>query len=55
MNRRLNGAGSAFALAGIVTLCRTCHIARHRGDRRRAPTAAEQRWHDLVADMRSLV
>ena len=44
-----------FDIDGCQTLCRHCHIAKTRAENSRAPTPAEQRWHDLVATMRSPV
>ena len=40
-----------FDVAGIKTLCRGCHIERHRGERRRKPTGQETAWRALVAEM----
>ena len=37
----------AYALGGLTTYCRGCHIDVHRGDRRSAPTA----WDSLVAEL----
>ncbi|MCY4394796.1 MAG: HNH endonuclease [Rhodospirillaceae bacterium] len=37
-----------YDLAGIVTLCRTCHIERHRGD---AETPGRAEWRKLVEEL----
>ena len=47
----LERGGNPFDLAGVVTLCRGCHIERHRADRRREPTPAERAWGELVAEL----
>ena len=38
-----------YAMAGLATVCRSCHIAMHRQDRRRPLTPEEQAWSDAVA------
>ncbi len=46
----LRDGGAPYALAGIVTLCRSCHIERHRGDDMTPGRAA---WHELLAEIMS--
>lgn len=36
-----------YAVQGLVTLCRTCHIAEHR----REPTREEAAWRVLITDL----
>ena len=47
----LERGADPYDLDGIVTLCRGCHIERHRGDRRRELTPAEEAWQTMVAEM----
>ena len=42
-----NGA-DPYAVEGLRTLCRQCHIDRHRGENRRPLTPAETDWHRFV-------
>ena len=42
----LRKGGDPFVLAGIVTLCRECHIARHRPD---DMTEGRPAWREFVA------
>ena len=42
-----NGA-DPYDLDGIRTLCRSCHIERHRGD---DMTPGREEWLEFVADM----
>ena len=44
----LREGGDPYALAGIVSLCRHCHIERHRGD---TETPGRAAWRALVAEM----
>ncbi len=48
---RLDPHQDPFDIDGCQTLCVGCHIAKTRAENTRAPTPAEQRWRDLVADM----
>ena len=47
----LRKGADPYDLAGIVTLCRGCHIERHRGDRRRELTPDERAWQEFVAEL----
>ena len=40
----LEDGGAAYDLGNITTLCRSCHVAKHR----RELTAAEAEWRELV-------
>ena len=44
----LERGGDPFALAGIVTLCRACHIERHRPD---DMTPGRADWREFVANI----
>ena len=45
--RSLERGGAPFDLANLETLCRGCHIDRHR----RKLTPGEAAWRDLVVDL----
>ena len=42
------GAADPYALAGLVTLCRACHIARHRGD---SETPGRAAWREFLTKL----
>ena len=44
--------GAPFDPANLEALCRGCHIAHHRGDKRKPISAAVQAWQELVDEMR---
>ena len=44
----LRQGGDPYDLTGIKTLCRTCHVERHRPDNE-TPGRAE--WRELVAEI----
>ena len=43
--------GALWAMANLQSLCRGCHIAKTRKERRRELTPAEVKWRALVADL----
>lgn len=45
-----DGTRNPYDIAGIVTMCRACHIERHRGPRREL-TPDEAAWQKLVAEL----
>lgn len=45
-----DGERNPYDMDGIQTLCRACHIARHRGPRREL-TPEEAAWDHLVAEL----
>lgn len=47
----LEPGADPYALEGIKTLCRGCHIERHRDENRRTPTPAEAEWRALVNEL----
>ena len=49
----LERGGEPWQLGNLQALCRTCHIAKTRGERppARQPSPAVQRWVDLVKDL----
>ena len=51
--RPLHKGGDAWDPANLQVLCRSCHIAKTRGENRREPTPAEARWRALVAESRA--
>ena len=40
-----------YDLSGLVTLCRGCHIERHRRDGRRELTPDEKAWQTMVSEI----
>ncbi len=44
----LRDGADPYDLAGIVTMCRTCHIERHRPD---AMTPGRAAWQELVQEL----
>ena len=44
----LRAGADPYALDGIRTLCRACHIERHRGD---AETPGRGAWREFVAEL----
>ena len=44
----LRAGGDPYALDGIKTLCRSCHIERHRGD---TETPGRAEWRELVREL----
>ena len=44
----LREGADPYEVDGIVTLCRSCHIERHRGDH---VSPAQRAWRELVADL----
>ena len=44
----LHAGGDAYDLSGIVTLCRACHIERHRSDRE---TPGRREWRALANEL----
>ena len=44
----LRAGGDPYELAGIATLCRSCHIKRHRPD---DMVAGRMAWHDAIAEL----
>ncbi|MDE0378657.1 MAG: hypothetical protein OXI20_05400 [Rhodospirillales bacterium] len=47
----LRAGANPYDVAGIVTLCRACHIERHRHDKRREPTPDELAWQRMVGEI----
>ena len=49
----LERGGAPWSLDNLQVLCRGCHIAKTRAERRpaRQPSPAVQRWANLVADL----
>jgi len=43
----LHRGGAVYDLANLQSLCRTCHVAKSRRERKRPPTA----WDRLVAEL----
>ena len=48
---RLEDGGDPYAQANLECLCRSCHIAHHRGDRER-PDPARDAWRALLRELR---
>ena len=47
--RPLSRGGAPFEIANAQALCRTCHIAKTRGERPKRPeSAVRRRWRELV-------
>ena len=40
-----------YAMDGLQTLCRGCHIEKTRGENERQRTPSELAWRDMVLDM----
>ena len=47
----LDRGGDPWNPDNLQTLCRSCHIAKTRGENWREPTPAEAAWRQLVAEM----
>ncbi len=40
-----------YDLNGLQTLCRSCHIAKSKGEARRTPTHEELVWRAMIEEM----